>query len=46
MCICVIYPIVESTGALKSVSRGLWTDCKVLVGGKKPRAVDSTSGEA
>ncbi|KAK5170562.1 urea permease [Saxophila tyrrhenica] len=38
MCICVIYPVVESTGALRMVSRGLWKDTMALFGGKKNRA--------
>lgn len=38
MCICVIYPVVESSGSLWQVSVGLWSDMKVLVGGKKARA--------
>ena len=46
MCICVIYPVVESTGALMSVSRGLWMDFKVLIGGKKLRAANTVFGEA
>jgi hypothetical protein len=37
MCICVIYPVVESGGALKSVTRGLWHDLGALVGKKKPK---------
>jgi len=32
MSIVVIYPVLESTGALKDVSIGLWRDCKALVG--------------
>jgi len=39
MIICVIYPVVESTGALKNVSVGLWRDCRALIGGRKPRTV-------
>jgi urea-proton symporter len=30
MCICVVYPVVESTGALKDVSLGLWGDFRSL----------------
>lgn len=37
MCICVIYPVVESTGSLKEVSLGLWRDMKTLGGGKKEK---------
>lgn len=37
MIICVIYPVVESAGALRQVSMGLWMDCKALSGGRKPR---------
>ena len=35
MSICVVYPVLESTGALRDVSRGLWADVKVVFGGKK-----------
>ncbi len=38
MTICVIYPVVESTGALREISRGLWRDIAVLLGGKKGKA--------
>ena len=38
MCICVVYPVVESTGALRDVSIGLWSDVKALGGGKKAKA--------
>lgn len=38
MCICVIYPIVESAGALRDVSRGLLADVKALVGKKKGKS--------
>ena len=37
MVICVIYPVVESTGALREVCSGLWQDAKALVGKSKPR---------
>ena len=45
MCICVIYPVVESAGALKHVSRGLWMDAMSLLGrGKsKKRGVYGTA---
>ncbi|GIK06309.1 hypothetical protein Aspvir_001956 [Aspergillus viridinutans] len=33
--ICVVYPVVESAGALKDISRGLWMDTKALMGVKK-----------
>ncbi|RLL93482.1 hypothetical protein CFD26_102212 [Aspergillus turcosus] len=33
--ICVVYPVVESAGALKDISRGLWMDMKALMGVKK-----------
>lgn len=35
MCICVIYPVVESTGALREICRGIGADLGVLVGRKK-----------
>ena len=38
MTICVVYPVVESTGALREISAGLWKDCRTLFGGKKPKA--------
>lgn len=38
MTICVIYPVVESTGALREISKGLWKDVSALLGGKKPKA--------
>lgn len=44
MSICVIYPIVESTGALRDVSKGMWLDLKSLVGGKKPKAGETVGG--
>ncbi|TLD28038.1 hypothetical protein E2P81_ATG06384 [Venturia nashicola] len=34
MCICVIYPIIESSSALKQVSLGLWHDKRILTGQK------------
>lgn len=40
MTICVIYPVVESTGALKDVSVGLWRDFRTLLGGRKPKVED------
>lgn len=33
--ICVVYPVVESAGALGDISRGLWMDMKALTGVKK-----------
>ncbi|GFF84779.1 hypothetical protein IFM61392_06528 [Aspergillus lentulus] len=33
--ICVVYPVVESAGALGDISRGLWMDMKALMGVKK-----------
>jgi hypothetical protein len=33
--ICVVYPVVESAGALKDISRGLWMDMKAMMGAKK-----------
>ena len=41
MTICVIYPVVESTGALRDVSRGMWQDLRSLAGGKKPKMGDA-----
>lgn len=32
--ICIVYPVVESTGALKDISVGVWRDLRTLVGGK------------
>ncbi|KAK4542497.1 hypothetical protein LTR36_006749 [Oleoguttula mirabilis] len=46
MTICVIYPIVESTGALKEVSIGIWNDFRALFGGKKPKAAETTQSAA
>ena len=43
MCICVIYPVVESTGALKEVSIGLWRDIKALPGTSRPKAQPSVN---
>ncbi|KXT15409.1 hypothetical protein AC579_2188 [Pseudocercospora musae] len=34
--ICVVYPVVESTSALKEVSVGLWRDIMSLFGVRKP----------
>ena len=45
MCICVIYPVVESTGALRDVSQGLWRDIKAL-GGKRKEKVGGSANEA
>jgi Na+/proline symporter len=38
MCICVIYPVVESTGALKDVSMGLLNDIRAVMGKRKPQS--------
>jgi len=46
MCICVIYPVVESTGALREVSRGLFRDIGVLIGNKKPKTTGSEESKA
>ncbi|TKA41786.1 hypothetical protein B0A54_08212 [Friedmanniomyces endolithicus] len=46
MTICVIYPVVESTGALGEVARGLWGDLRVLVGGRKGRVGEEGEGSA
>ncbi|KAK4625992.1 Urea active transporter [Fulvia fulva] len=45
MIICVIYPVFESTGALKGVSLGLWRDCMALFGTKRSPAAQS-AGDA
>ncbi|EME45527.1 hypothetical protein DOTSEDRAFT_129115 [Dothistroma septosporum NZE10] len=45
MIICVIYPVFESTGALKEVSAGLWGDCKILLGTRKAQA-EQSDGDA
>jgi hypothetical protein len=37
MGICVIYPVVESTGALRDISKGLWNDVMAVVGRSKPK---------
>ncbi|KAJ5584612.1 uncharacterized protein N7459_004412 [Penicillium hispanicum] len=39
--ICVVYPVVESMGALQSILGGLWMDTKAIVGYRKER-VDAT----
>ena len=39
MCICVIYPVVESTGALRDVSTGLLNDIKAVMGKGKPKSL-------
>ncbi len=46
MTICVIYPVVESTGALREVARGLWGDVGALVGGRKGRVGEGGEGGA
>ncbi|KAK5109878.1 hypothetical protein LTR62_006485 [Meristemomyces frigidus] len=47
MVICVIYPVVESTGALREMARGIWRDLLALGGRRKAkhRGVTGT-GEA
>ncbi|BDD57786.1 urea active transporter [Monascus purpureus] len=35
MIICVVYPVVESAGALRDISRGVWMDLRSLVGYRK-----------
>ncbi|KAJ5644553.1 hypothetical protein N7507_010564 [Penicillium longicatenatum] len=35
--ICVVYPIVESAGALGNISKGVWMDLKALCGYRKER---------
>jgi urea-proton symporter len=46
MVICVIYPVVESTGALRHISLGLSRDFKALFGGRKPMARGDAAGTA
>ena len=46
MTICVIYPVLESTGALRDISRGLGRDLMALFGGRKPKVEQSTPGDA
>ncbi|KAK5112994.1 hypothetical protein LTR85_011016 [Meristemomyces frigidus] len=46
MIICVIYPIMESTGALKEVSVGLWRDFRALFGGRKPKVTETNQTSA
>lgn len=40
MCICVVYPLVESTGALKDIAKGVTRDVKALFGKKGQSAVE------
>ncbi|GCB21754.1 urea active transporter [Aspergillus awamori] len=35
--ICVIYPVVESAGALRDISRGIWADTRAVLGRRKER---------
>jgi hypothetical protein len=44
MCICVIYPVVESAGALREVSKGLWRDTGTLLGKKKSKSANKEPG--
>jgi hypothetical protein len=37
MIICVIYPVIESSGALSAISKGLWGDVIALAGRRKPK---------
>lgn len=46
MIICVIYPVVESAGALRDVSKGLWADFGALFGGKKGKVGGRGAGDA
>jgi len=43
MIICVIYPVVESTGALKQISRGLFRDFAATIGRRKPKVTEPSS---
>jgi urea-proton symporter len=46
MMICVVYPVVESTGALKAISKGLWQDVIALFGRRKPHRASTADGDA
>ncbi|KAK3074964.1 urea permease [Teratosphaeriaceae sp. CCFEE 6253] len=46
MTICVIYPVVESTGALKEMAKGLWMDLLALLGQRKSKAREAGHGTA
>jgi urea-proton symporter len=46
MTICVVYPVVESTGALKDISLGLWRDLMAVFGRRKPALRDASAGSA
>ena len=45
MCICVVYPVVESTGALKTIAKGLWRDVRGLFGGKGEKGSGGGGGD-
>lgn len=42
--ICVIYPVVESTGALKEISVGVWGDVKALFGVRRKNMDSGADG--
>lgn len=44
MCICVIYPIIESSGALKQIGQGLFSDSGIVSGKKEDREVRELGG--
>lgn len=46
MCICVIYPVIESAGALRDVSRGLLADMEALFGKRQERGTSAADGSA
>ncbi|KAK3060993.1 hypothetical protein LTS18_007258, partial [Coniosporium uncinatum] len=37
MCICVIYPVVESRNSIWTVGVGMWGDLKALLGHRRPK---------
>ncbi|KAG2419993.1 hypothetical protein HFD88_004790 [Aspergillus terreus] len=39
--ICVVYPVVESAGALRDITRGLWMDLRATMGVRKPKVSGS-----
>ncbi|KAF2171842.1 hypothetical protein M409DRAFT_63399 [Zasmidium cellare ATCC 36951] len=45
MVICVVYPVVESTGALKTIAKGSWRDVRGLFGGKGEKGRGGGGGD-
>ncbi|KAI9729869.1 MAG: urea active transporter [Cirrosporium novae-zelandiae] len=39
MVICVVYPVVESRGALRGILGGVWGDLRVVLGGRKRKGM-------